>query len=203
MSDHDERSENADLDELRDLMARAQPNEVEWEAPPAGLWARISEAIGIEPPAAPEPATVLPNRSRRRWIVASAVAAAAAAVLVIVTIAAIRGDDDASRVVSAIELEPLGPSGSGSAELVDRDGSLQLRVETSGLDAGDGYLELWLIDPTVTQLVSLGPLRDDGVYDVPAGVDPAAFPIVDVSVEPVDGDPTHSGDSVLRGQLPL
>ena len=76
-------------------------------------------------------------------------------------------------------------------------------VETRGLDAGDGYLELWLIDPTVSRLVSLGPLRADGIYDVPAGVDPAQFPIVDVSVEPVDGNPTHSGDSVLRGQLTL
>ena len=72
-----------------------------------------------------------------------------------------------------------------------------------GLDPDDGYLELWLIDPTVTRLVSLGPLRTDGIYDIPAGVDPAAFPIVDVSVEPVDGDPTHSGDSVLRGELTL
>jgi hypothetical protein len=27
-------------------------------------------------------------------------------------------------------------------------------------------------------------------------------PEVDVSLEPDDGDPAHSGDSVLRGQLP-
>jgi hypothetical protein len=53
----------------------------------------------------------------------------------------------------------------------------------------------------VSKLVSLGPLRRDGVYDLPAGLDPAAFPIVDVSVEPIDGDPAHSGDSVLRGEL--
>jgi anti-sigma-K factor RskA len=112
-------------------------------------------------------------------------------------------DGDDTRVVSAVELERLGPSGSGRAELIDHDGSLQLRVDTSELDAGDGYLELWLIDPSVTRLVSLGPLRSDGVYDVPTGVDPAEFPIVDVSVEPVDGDPTHSGQSVLRGALTL
>jgi hypothetical protein len=62
---------------------------------------------------------------------------------------------------------------------------------------------VWLIDPTVSKMVSLGPLRDDGVYDVPAGVDPFAFPIVDVSAEPVDGNPAHSGDSLLRGQLPF
>jgi anti-sigma-K factor RskA len=78
---------------------------------------------------------------------------------------------------------------------------LQLRLSTNDLDAGDGFLEVWVISPDVTQLVSLGPLRNDGVYDLPSGLDPAAFPIVDVSVEPIDGDPTHSGASVLRGEL--
>ena len=72
-----------------------------------------------------------------------------------------------------------------------------------GLEAGDGYLELWMIDPSVSKLVSLGPLRDDGVYVLPASVDPAEYPIVDVSVEPVDGNPAHSGASLLRGQLDL
>ena len=82
---------------------------------------------------------------------------------------------------------------------MERDGSLQLRLSTNDLDAGDGFEVV--INPDVTQLVSLGPLRADGVYDLPQGLDPAAFPIVDVSVEPIDGDPTHSGASVLRGEL--
>ncbi|HRE00630.1 MAG TPA: anti-sigma factor, partial [Ilumatobacteraceae bacterium] len=83
----------------------------------------------------------------------------------------------------------------------DRNGLLLLQLSTSGLDPGDGFLEVWVIDPEVTQLVSLGPLRNDGIYELPPGLDPAAFPIVDVSVEPIDGVPTHSGASVLRGQL--
>jgi hypothetical protein len=29
----------------------------------------------------------------------------------------------------------------------------------------------------------------------------ATYPIVDVSLEPLDGDPTHSGDSIARGQI--
>ena len=91
--------------------------------------------------------------------------------------------------------------GSGRAELVNADGVKQIRLETADLDAGDGFLEVWVIDPSVTKLVSLGPLRPDGIYDLPEGLDPAQFPIVDISVEPVDGDPTHSGNSVLRGQL--
>jgi anti-sigma-K factor RskA len=208
----DERFDDADMAELGDLVRRARAEEIEWEPPPEGLWDRIAASLEAEPATAPEPvpanepaaeADVVPIAGRRRswWL---AVAAAAAVVAVGVTAAlALGGDGDDTRVVSAVELERLGPSGSGRAELVDHDGSLQLRVDTSELDAGDGYLELWLIDPSVSRLVSLGPLRPDGVYDVPTGVDPAEFPIVDVSVEPIDGDPTHSGQSVLRGQLTL
>jgi hypothetical protein len=198
MAERDDRADDAELAELRDLMARTRPDEIEWESPPPETWDRIAAAVeaSLRP-------THRSGSTRRRWFVGAAVAAAAAT-LVAVTVAVIGGDeDDTTRVVSAVDLEPLGPSGSGRAELVDRDGVLQLQLETEGLDAGDGYLELWLIDPTVTRLVSLGPLRDDGIYDVPANVDPAEFPIVDVSVEPIDGDPTHGGDSVLRGEFPL
>jgi len=38
-------------------------------------------------------------------------------------------------------------------------------------------------------------------YDLPDALDPHAFPIVDVSVEPADGVPAHSGVSVLRSAL--
>ena len=37
--------------------------------------------------------------------------------------------------------------------------------------------------------------------ELPADLDLAEFPLVDVSVEPLDGNPTHSGDSVARGEL--
>ena len=36
---------------------------------------------------------------------------------------------------------------------------------------------------------------------LPAQVDVGEFPVVDVSIEPADGDPAHSGDSVVRGTL--
>jgi|SRR5829696_1992811 len=208
----DEQFDDADMAQLGDLVRRARSEEISWEPPPAGLWDRIAASLDApaatvaEPLPADEPATganVVPIGHRRRswWI---GVAAAAAVVGIGVTAALTLGRDGGDgQVVSAVELERLGPSGSGRAELVDADGNFQLRVDTSELDAGDGYLELWLIDPSVTRLVSLGPLRPDGVYDVPSGVDPAEFPIVDVSVEPVDGDPTHSGESVLRGELSL
>ena len=113
------------------------------------------------------------------------------------------GGDDAQDpvVVATATLDPLAGSGSGTAELLDTEGHLQLRVETDDLDAGDGFLEVWVIDSGVERLVSLGPVRADGLYDLPTGLDPRDFPIVDVSVEPIDGNPTHSGNSLLRGQL--
>ena len=79
--------------------------------------------------------------------------------------------------------------------------SLQLRLATTGIESTDGFTEVWLINPDVTELISLGPIRTDGVYDLPPGLDPTAFPIMDVSSEQFDGNPQHSGDSVLRGQF--
>ena len=38
---------------------------------------------------------------------------------------------------------------------------------------GSGYLELGMNDPTVSKLVSFGPLLDDELYLRPPGVDPA------------------------------
>ena len=197
MADEHER-EAADVAELAALFERTHPEDVVWETPPGELWDRIASSIEGE-----APANVVPlARRRRTWWAVGAVATAAA-VIVAVTVAVVARDDSDDVVVAAVELERLGDSGAGRAELLDRDGSYQVRLETEDLDADDGYLELWLLDPTATRLVSLGPLRADGLYDVPSGVDPGEFPVVDVSVEPVDGDPTHSGQSVLRGQLVL
>ena len=191
-------SADHDLTELRALLAQAEVPEGGWVPPPPELWERIEAATS-------EPDVVVAferPRRRRRW--AGIVLGAAAAVVAIVVAAIAVGDtgDDAT-VVTAVDLERLGESGAGRAELVEHDDTLQIRLQTEGLDPGDGYLELWLIDPTVSRLVSLGPLRDDGTYDLPAHLDPAAFPIVDVSIEPVDGNPAHSGNSVLRGELTL
>jgi hypothetical protein len=78
--------------------------------------------------------------------------------------------------------------------------------------AGRSYLEVWLINRDGRRMVSIG------VLDAPSSsaatpVDvPATFPIaqslldagyvvVDVSSEPLDDDPTHSGDSLARGTL--
>jgi hypothetical protein len=186
-----------ELAELRAMAARTGPGpDVAWEQPPDDLWDRIAaEAADPPPGVVPLP----PSRRRRRapWLLG----AAAAALLAVVATVLVLGGRDEGAVVASAPLERLGPSGTGDAELVEDGDDLVLHVETAGLDPGDGFLEVWVIDPEVTKLVSLGPSRPDGDYDLPPGLDPEDFPLVDVSVEPLDGDPAHSGDSVLRGRL--
>ena len=68
----------------------------------------------------------------------------------------------------------------------------------------DGFKEVWLLAPDAQRMVSLGVMAgDEAEFVLPGNLDVAQFPVVDVSDEPVDGDPTHSGDSVVRGTLEL
>ncbi len=91
---------------------------------------------------------------------------------------------------------------SGTAVLVNEDGDLVLDIDVPELpDAGEAFYEVWMIDTNVEGMISLGVLTADGRIDVPDSVNPGDFPVVDVSVEPLDGDPTHSGQSILRGVL--
>jgi Anti-sigma-K factor rskA, C-terminal len=199
--------------------------------PPPELWAGIAdrvsspgsdvdatggeEAAGAAPvvplegrraSAAAPAAALRPGRGRRAawW----AIGAAAAAVVLVVAgaVVATREDGDAGgSTVASAELEPLPDAlpgtGPGRAAVVVRDGAEELTLDATPPEAPDGFYEVWLIDTAVDGMVSLGPLRADGRYAIPDRVDVRAFPVVDVSIEPPDGEPTHSGRSVLRGVL--
>lgn len=216
MSEHPDGGD--ELAALRALGARAGSDPVRWETPPPDLWARIAEQAGVDPDlapptgesprsdedhgTAPRPGAVVELDRRRRPFPLLLTAAAALVLLAgVVAVAVLAGRDPEPTVVASSALDLLPGDGEGHAELVEVDGRLRLRVDLAGVEPDDGFLEVWLIDPEVTQLVSLGPVREDGLYDLPPTIDPKAFPIVDVSIEPLDGDPTHSGNSVLRGQL--
>lgn len=209
-----------DLAALRGVAADLRRDELTLELPPDDLWARIETAVEDDARAAdasapdaqaPDADTGAPHRDamvtpigragRRPGPVWRLVGAAAAVVVVVAAAVLIFGNGSEPDVVASTTLDLLGDQGSGQVELIYDDGSYRLQLETADLDADDGFLEVWVIDRDVTRLVSLGPLRADGSYELPPGVDPAAFPVVDISVEPIDGDPTHSGNSVLRGVL--
>ena len=69
-------------------------------------------------------------------------------------------------------------------------------------DAEDGYLEVWLRDEAASRMISLGTVStQDAVLTVPEGVRLAEYPVVDVSHEHFDGDPTHSGTSLWVGEM--
>ncbi len=88
--------------------------------------------------------------------------------------------------------------------MVERsDGSRGLEVDLSAADPDGGFYEVWLIDEAVEDMYPLGVVRGGGevTLEVPPGVDLTEYPVVDVSVEPLDGDPGHSGVSVARGVL--
>ncbi|WP_373419176.1 anti-sigma factor [Kocuria sp. UCD-OTCP] len=106
-------------------------------------------------------------------------------------------------VLATAELEPLaGYTARGSAEVDERpDGTRQLVVRTDPADV-DGFKEVWLLAPDAQRMVSLGVMAgDEAVFVLPENLDVGEFPVVDVSNEPIDGDPTHSGDSIVRGVL--
>ena len=165
-----------------------------------------------EPPAETPSATgnVLPFRARRRPLLLVAAAAVAGAAIGAGAVAVLRdvtpapdGGPTASPVV-AVDLDPLAESdASGRASVIERpDGTRVLEVELQADDLDDRYYEVWLIDEAVEDMVPVGVARAGTVsFELPVGLDLGRFPIVDVSVEPLDGDPTHSGVSVARGVL--
>jgi hypothetical protein len=195
--------------------------------PPPGVWAGIAAATGVTtaprpeavatvraastpaavPPAqAPTPAPVAPLRTRRSRLLLAAAASLVVGVGIGAGAVALGTGDDDGQTVAAAALDPLDDSGAtGEARVLERDdGTRVLELDLSAADLTDGFYEVWLIDEAVEDMYPLGVVvQDDGevTLEVPAGVDLTEFPVVDVSVEPLDGDPRHSGRSVARGVL--
>ncbi|MFP7761522.1 anti-sigma factor [Marisediminicola sp. LYQ134] len=186
--------------------------------------ATVSEADAAAAPRAPETSVDVPLRERRRTKHASrrgvnsrtrtqrvllGVSATLLAVgaLAAVTAVVVGRLADPTPLASA-SLDPLDahPDASGDATVeVASSGVRDVVVSVAGgpAPAGD-YREVWLLNSDLDELISLGVLEGDvGRFTIPDGVDLADFPIVDVSVEPLDGDPAHSGDSIVRGTLDL
>jgi hypothetical protein len=173
-----------------------------FEEPPPRLWDAIASATGVEDATA----TVVPLRrpARPPWWLGAAAAVLVVLVVAVGALAIATGRDGAEQEIAAAELDVLIESQAHGAARLVRAGDtdpLVLVLDVGGLDPVDGYYEVWLLTPEVDGLVSLGPLRSDGRYELPVGLDPIHYSVVDVSIEPHDGDPTHSGNSVLRGGL--
>ena len=168
--------------------------------------------LGEAAPSAPPPVLSLADaRARRsgraRRVVAPLIGVAAAAALIVG--AALTWNAASPRlseqILASADLEalPQWTDSTGSAELTQTStGERVLRVSLETGATGDGVREVWLLTEAVDGLISLGLLNGtEGEFIVPDSVDLERFSIVDVSQEPLDGDPTHSGDSIVRGPL--
>ncbi len=67
----------------------------------------------------------------------------------------------------------------------------------------DGYYEVWMATADAGTMIALGTLAPgtEATFVLPGGLDPDTFPGVDGSHEHFDGDPEHSAESLVRGQL--
>jgi anti-sigma-K factor RskA len=182
------------------------------ESPPESVWQRISDelALGSASPPTQQPAPPPPVAHRRRarawrgWVLAAAIVFVAGAGLGTWALVQQRAANSVTDVAEAsLSAFPEHQGAAGSAIVEEKaDGSLALRIELSADAAPDTYREVWLITSDASALVSLGVLDGtSATLPVPAGVDLRDYVLVDISQEPVDGDPTHSGDSIVRGEL--
>jgi hypothetical protein len=210
------------------LLRELDEDDLRFDPPPPDLWAAIERDVhrewagdtsggdGGDGSARLHGSNVVDISSRRRpgrWI-----AAAAAAVLIFVGVGSyvITRSGDQSVVATARltwdpgAFDPLGADAAAQAELIEHDGHYELRLTDASLPTslgGSSDLELWLIaadqagDITDIAPVALVNGSSPGTYEVPPTIDPKVNTIVDISVEPRDGDAKHSGRSILRGPL--
>jgi anti-sigma-K factor RskA len=218
------RTELTQLSRISDL-AR-QPEHINPQLVPANaIWESIQAQLAVQAPAAAttQPATTkpedaaesastsptiveLPRRTPRlrSWFL---VAAAAVFGLIIgagITTVAVNNPVE---VTSSTALDPLpGQTGHGTAELLREQGQPELRVQIDAPPTPDRYREVWLINTDGQRMYSLGVLPDNGkaTYPLPPALagQLQGFTIVDVSIEPYDGNPAHSRQSQVRGTLP-
>lgn len=196
------------------------------ESPPAAVWQRIAGELDLErqsvapavaeAPVVPAASVVAevptgrhrPERRRRRpsrrWA-GTLVAAFSALALGVAGGAwwqASRSDEAVVVARADLAAFPGWQGASGRAELEDVSGERQLVVHLDADSDSDAYREVWLIAADASGLVGLGVLEGaEGRFTVPDDVDLAEYSLVDVSEEPLDGDPAHSGDSIVRGPL--
>lgn len=192
--------------------------------PPDRVWESIRSELSlpVDEPArgassfAPAPAaSVGPSSSRshraprgrrmsRRPVFFVLAAAGAAVVAIVAGVWATGGIVPRPEVISEAKLDGF-PSWAGAAgeALLERvDGHDRVVVDLDASVPDDGYREVWLLTADAGDLVSIGVLDgSSGSFDIPDDIDLSRFTVVDISQENVDGDPGHSGDSIVRGTL--
>jgi hypothetical protein len=138
------------------------------------------------------------------------IAAAAACVLIgaLVGRAVWSPGETSQAVVASVALTSLDAAKQqeGTAQLLGGQGGQgqELRVDTQPMSTSSGFVEVWLINTDGKRMVSLGVLPGtEATFSVPSDAIQQGYTIVDLSREQFDDKPQHSGDSIMRGTLPV
>jgi len=216
-----------ELDQWVEVIATARSTTPEDApvSPAPEVWQAITTELGLTAtttaPSASSVSASVTNvvsieKGRRRWSTSWLVAASVAGIVggAILTSGgiALNGSEPEPQPVAAPPVPPIVAStslaalpkheGNGEAEIVSTPDGKELVVDVSDLSTGEGFYEVWLIDPETFQMIGLGALANDaGRFPIPDGLDLSQYTVVDVSLEPFDGDPVHSRDSIVRGEL--
>jgi anti-sigma-K factor RskA len=156
-------------------------------------------AVTLRPPA--------PPRARRRpsWrvLVPAGGALAAALVALALVLGSGGGGDGGGAPATTLTLHALAGV-PGEARLTISGDRAELRGQGMPPSGPHDYYEAWLADAR-GRMVSMGTFRvgRDGSVDahMPVAVDVRRYRLVDVSLEPDDGNPAHSARSVMRATI--
>ena len=157
-------------------------------------------AAATSRPSPPDRTIGLPRWLRRPVAAAAAVLGVVATVGVSHVVARSTGQRSPRRLAAAFGPTPASAHGSARCS---PGRPTQLQIHVADLPASGGFYEVWLIDPDTLQMISIGVIgsETDVLLPLPSTVDLTTYRLVDVSAEPLDGNPAHSGDSLLRGTL--
>jgi hypothetical protein len=137
-------------------------------------------------------------RRRGRWLVA---AVTVVALLLGGAVVGVVANRDRHPNAASVELRPVGDSsGSGTVSMSGTGDNLRMTVDTTLAPPAEGtFYEVWLLQQKTGQMISVGVLPDGGAasFVLPGDI-VSAYDAVDISVQPDNGDPAHSADSVLR-----
>jgi hypothetical protein len=187
-------------------------------APAPHVWDGIAAAAGIAATSRAHPAEDLPARGAvtplrppapRRGIPTWLSVAAGVAIGVAGAVAVQALDNEAptpeNDLIASATLAEFGSTGTtGIAEIRQRGDARVVQVSLDEPAEGGDFREVWLLDTEAGALISLGVLNGtESSFELPDDLDLRDFPTVDISREPLDGDPAHSADSIARGELEL
>ena len=184
--------------------------DVRFTDPERGTWARIAARLGAE--TAPASGSGRSSRAQSSHVraripwVAGLVAAAVVGILVGRATAPDASSTRGDTVVARAALDQIGTTTAlGEADVVRSRTGVRLLVRTDRLDAGSDPLEVWLINRDGKRMVSIGLLTTGAGRTQAFAIDQRliddGYVLVDISREPLDGNPAHSGHSLVRGTL--